>query len=233
MIQLSKRMNMLARLAPEGGILADIGTDHGYLPIALMQEGHISGAIAMDINKGPLMRAKAHIREAGLASYIETRRSDGLEKLEPGEADTILIAGMGGPLMADILEKKLPVAAASVLVLQPQSDFYGFRDYLCRRGFAIKQEAMTEDGGKFYTAMVCRMEKPYSLTDREKYFGPVLLKKRPGVFLDFVRREIGLWTPVIARLEEQIEKGGASPRIIQRKEQLTQYVKYGEEVLAE
>ena len=104
-MKLSKRMQRLASLVAGGNRLADVGTDHGYIPIALIEEGRIPGAIAMDVNQGPLLRAEAHIREFGLSTYIETRRSDGLAGLAPGEADTVLIAGMGGRLTVRILEE--------------------------------------------------------------------------------------------------------------------------------
>lgn len=103
-MKLSKRMQRLASLVTEGNRLADVGTDHGYIPIALVQEGKIPHAIAMDVNAGPLSRAIEHIRESGLSTYIETRQSDGLAGLLPKEADTVLIAGMGGMLTVRILE---------------------------------------------------------------------------------------------------------------------------------
>ena len=103
-IQLSKRMSALASLVTEGSRLADIGTDHGYIPIALVQKGRIPSALAMDVGKGPLSRAREHIHSQGLDTYIETRLSDGLTELHEGEADTVLIAGMGGMLMKRILE---------------------------------------------------------------------------------------------------------------------------------
>ncbi|MDE7059206.1 MAG: class I SAM-dependent methyltransferase, partial [Lachnospiraceae bacterium] len=102
-MQLSKRMQRLASLVTEENRLADIGTDHGYIPIYLIQQKKIQSALAMDINSGPLSRAKEHIEASGLTTYIETRLSDGLCKLEADEADTVLIAGMGGMLMVSIL----------------------------------------------------------------------------------------------------------------------------------
>mgnify|MGYP000034245510 CR=1 FL=1 len=93
----------MASMVTTGGILADIGTDHAYVPIALVQRQKIKGAIAMDINEGPLARAQEHIRAARLEEYIQTRLSDGAEALLPNEADSILIAGMGGELILHIL----------------------------------------------------------------------------------------------------------------------------------
>ncbi len=93
-MQLSKRMDRLASMVTEGSSLADVGTDHGYIPIALVQTGKVSRAIAMDINKGPLERAALHIREQHLEDRITTRLSDGMTALKEGEADTVLIAGI-------------------------------------------------------------------------------------------------------------------------------------------
>ena len=90
-------------MVTSGGVLADIGTDHGYVPIALVQKHRITGAIAMDINEGPLARAREHIASAGLEGYIQTRLSDGVQALKVQEADSILIAGMGVELVIHIL----------------------------------------------------------------------------------------------------------------------------------
>ena len=103
-MQISERLRTVAGMVSPGCRLADVGTDHAYIPIYLMQNGVIPQAVAMDINQGPLLRATENIRRYGLTGRIETRLSDGLEKLQAGEADTILIAGMGGLLMVRILE---------------------------------------------------------------------------------------------------------------------------------
>ena len=93
-MKLSDRLEMIASFVEHGNRLADIGTDHGYVPIYLVQTGRVPSALAMDVRKGPLLRAEEHIREAGLSGRIQTRLSDGLKKLAPGEADTVVIAGM-------------------------------------------------------------------------------------------------------------------------------------------
>ena len=100
----ANQSHVLRLAATKGSRLADIGTDHGYIPIALVQKGRIPSALAMDVGKGPLSRAREHIHSQGLDTYIETRLSDGLTELHEGEADTVLIAGMGGMLMKRILE---------------------------------------------------------------------------------------------------------------------------------
>ena len=102
-VHLDQRLLTVARLVRQGAYLADIGTDHGYVPIWLVQKGVCPSALAMDVRKGPLERAEEHVEEVGLSGKIELRLSDGLAKLKAGEADTVVIAGMGGPLMERIL----------------------------------------------------------------------------------------------------------------------------------
>ena len=123
-MQLSKRLQAVARLVTPGSRLADVGTDHGYVPIWLFEQGQILSAIAMDLRNGPLERAREHIQMHGLDAHIETRLSDGLDKLLPGEADSIVIAGMGGMLVVKILSQgqkvlssvKAPVLASELTV---------------------------------------------------------------------------------------------------------------------
>ena len=120
-MELSKRLNAVASLVTEGYRLADIGTDHAYIPIFLAGTGRISEAIAMDVNRGPLLRAEENIRAHGLQAKIETRISDGFAALREGETDSAVIAGMGGPLMIRILrEGSGIVRSLKECILQPQ-----------------------------------------------------------------------------------------------------------------
>ena len=105
MIKISERLMTVASLVSRDHVLADVGTDHGYVPIYLILQGKIKKAIAMDINRGPLERAREHISLYGMGDYIETRLSDGVEALALGEADSILIAGMGGGLVIRIEQR--------------------------------------------------------------------------------------------------------------------------------
>ena len=102
---LSPRLQAVARLVTDGYRLADIGTDHAYVPIWLVKTGRIPGAVAADVNKGPLQRAAEHISASGLDSQIETRLSDGFSALSPGEVQSAVLAGMGGGLMIRILKE--------------------------------------------------------------------------------------------------------------------------------
>ena len=103
-VQISRRLGAIADLVTQGNRLVDVGCDHGYLPVYLKLEGRIPSAIATDVAEGPLSRAREHIEQYGLGSYIETRRCDGLADVGHGEGNTLVIAGMGGPLMERILE---------------------------------------------------------------------------------------------------------------------------------
>ena len=121
MNRLSERLLHIAEQVHAGQTLADVGCDHGYLPIRLVQEGRMQRGMAMDINEGPLQRALEHIEREALGAYIQTRQSDGLEKLCPGEADAVIIAGMGGNLTIDILTRgEAIVHELEQLILEPQ-----------------------------------------------------------------------------------------------------------------
>ena len=122
-MELSKRLQAVADLVTAGCRVADVGTDHAYIPIALVQEGRIPGAVAMDVNTGPLERARLHVAENRLEEKIELRLSDGLAALSPGEADSVVIAGMGGGLVIRILtEGAQTVRGVKECILQPQSE---------------------------------------------------------------------------------------------------------------
>ncbi|SHI11878.1 tRNA (adenine22-N1)-methyltransferase [Butyrivibrio fibrisolvens DSM 3071] len=148
---LSKRLQTVADMVEPGSKVADVGTDHGFVPIYLAKAGLASHAIAMDVRKGPLERATQHVKEYKLEDVIETRLSDGLEKLLEGEADTMICAGMGGPLMQKILENKDPRSVKlKTLILEPQSELMQFRIFLREKGYEIVQEEFLLEDGKYY-----------------------------------------------------------------------------------
>lgn len=157
MVQLSERLRAVADLAGNAEVVADVGTDHGYIPVFLVSSGRAKRAVAMDVNEGPLKRAQENIRQYGLETRIETRLSDGLQALEPGEAQVVVIAGMGGALMMRILaEGETAAHGAERLVLQPQSELYAFRRFLAARGYHITEEDMVYEDGKYYSMMAVK-----------------------------------------------------------------------------
>lgn len=189
-MQLSKRLQAVAAMVPAASRLADVGTDHAYVPIWLVRQGMIPSAIAMDVREGPLGRAAEHIRAAGLTDYIQTRLSDGLAELKNGEADCVLIAGMGGPLMRRILEQSREKwAGIRVFVFQPQSEVEEFRRFLDQAGFYITGEDMVEEDGKYYPMMSAVRGQGDYTKDVEFLFGKALLEARHPVLLDYLHRE--------------------------------------------
>lgn len=134
---------------------ADVGCDHGYVSMYLVLSGISDRAIAMDVRQGPLSAARGNIAEFGLSDRIATRLSDGLLELGPGEADSIVIAGMGGKLMINILDRK-DIRALGIRrgVLQPQSDLREFREYLRAKGYAVISERIVLEEGKYYFPML-------------------------------------------------------------------------------
>ncbi|WP_024295252.1 tRNA (adenine(22)-N(1))-methyltransferase [Lacrimispora indolis] len=198
-MKLSRRLETIASFVPEGSRVADIGTDHGYIPIHLVQEGKAKHAIAMDVREGPLLRARAHIQEAGLQNYVEVRLSDGLLKLEQNEADCVVIAGMGGELMIHILEEGRDLwESISCWVLSPHSELDKVRRFLEEEAFFIWRETMIKEEGKYYSVMgVSRKPGAAAADGREiSYrYGRGMLESKDPVLKEYLIKE-----------EEQLEQ---------------------------
>ena len=206
-IVLSERMRMVANMVTKSNVLADIGCDHGFVSIYLLEKGICPKVIAMDVNEGPLLRAKEHIEERGLTSYIDVRLSDGMDKLLLGEADSILIAGMGGRLVIKILTDCMEKAKElKEIILQPQSELYLVRQFLTDFGFHILQEKMVKDNGKFYPAMrvAWKEEKAQPLSEEELWYGPLLLKEKHPVLREYLESEKAKY----AQIAEDIANNG-------------------------
>ena len=207
MAELSKRLQAVADLVTPGMRLADVGTDHAYIPIYLTQNGLVPSAIAMDINKGPLERADTHILEHGMDGKIVTRLSDGLVNLKMEEADTMIAAGMGGGLVIHILnEDPAKTRSLKELILQPQSDIPHFRRFVRKIGWQITEEEMVLEDGKFYPMMkVIHGEKmhisedtPYTL---DEWFGGMLLERKHPVLREYLERELRIRNEILDRLK--------------------------------
>lgn len=151
MISLGKRLFCAASMIRGGGQLIDVGTDHAYLPVYLVQSGAVPSAIACDIGAGPLKNAQKTVSAYGLQKEISLRLSDGLQNILPEEADEICICGMGGNLMEEILSAAPWVRREQMhLVLQPMTHLEDIRRYLCKNGFTIEREICVEDNGRVY-----------------------------------------------------------------------------------
>lgn len=207
-MRLSERLRMNVSLVPKGARVADIGCDHGYASIWLVNEQVARTVIALDINEGPIGRAREHVRQAGLETRIACRRSDGAEKLEPGEVDTLMIAGMGGLLMIRILEDaKAVMEGVDTLVLQPQSDLEAVRRYVLGLGFELAQEKACVDEGKYYFAMCARRhtggEREVWSEDWQYWYGTYLVQAKDPVLHRFLRREREKYERILAQMEAE------------------------------
>lgn len=213
-MELSKRLTAVAGLVTEGASVADIGTDHGYIPIYLVKNGVIPRAVAIDINKGPLERARMHIIGHGLKDKIEVRLSDGLEKVRPGEADCIIAAGMGGGLVIHILKEGKAVAdAARECILQPQSEIWRVRKYLAESGFVIVAEDMVEEDGKFYPMMKAVHGSPEHYEPWEYLYGKKLLETRHPVLEKYLLRELSIQESIVLQLSARKDSESAKERL--------------------
>ncbi len=228
MNRLSERLQHIAAQVGRGETLADVGCDHGYLPILLVQEGIMQRAIAMDVNEGPLQRAAAHIAEERLGAYIQTRRSDGLEELQPAEADAVIIAGLGGALMIDILSRgKAVVQSLQQLILEPQSELAAVRRYLRSCDYRIAAEDLVLEDGKFYPILRVLPQEHSDLAEfSEKSglamsvsdaYGHRLLSEGHPVLRAFLEREQAQCEQILSGLERAAQD---TPRTAERKNEL-------------
>ena len=180
-IKLPPRLSVIAEMVPCGTKLADVGTDHGLVPIFLLQSGRIRSSAASDIRPGPLSRARANAESHGIDN-IRFVLCDGLAGISPEEADTIVIAGMGGETIAAILAAAPWVKSDKTLILQPMSRPEVLRGALGEQRLRIEEERLVEDGGKLYTILRAGSGEPRSLSEAERYIGPVELLSGQELF---------------------------------------------------
>lgn len=226
-MEISRRLEAIANLVPPCNVAADIGTDHGYVPIELVNSKKCQRAIAMDVNEGPLERARRNIAAHGLSDYIETRLSDGLVKLSPGEADAVIIAGMGGALTIRILEQGQAVTeAVGYFILQPQSEIIKVRKFLNDRGMSVASEDFVEEDGKYYPMMLVRHGKEEAYSQAELKYGRQLLAEAHPVLGRYLEHEIRTKEEILLRLKEE-----SGSRIMKRAEELGEELKEAKEAL--
>ena len=229
-LKLSARLRTLASLVPAGSVLADIGTDHAWVPAELLLSGRISQAVAMDIGEAPLERAAAHLTELGLLEQVSLRLSDGFAALRPGEADCVLIAGMGGQLMQGILTRGLgangipgPSFRKGVrrYLFSPHTEWEEFRSYLAEHEFELCDERFLLEEGKYYLILVCEngdgeaayreaSEQGFSVSASRR-FGPKLLGRRDPVLRAYLRDRLAKETEILGRLP-QSERAGVTAK---------------------
>lgn len=201
-MNLSKRLQLIADKVPKCDVLADIGTDHGYLPIELIKNGIARKAYAMDINKGPLEKARKNIASAKEDGKVITILSNGLDKM-PDDTNVVVIAGMGGMLISKILEaNKRKLKGLEALIVSPHLDETNLRMKLHELGFAIESETMVLDQGKYYPVIQCkRGQEKY--TPIEYTYGKYLMKRKDKVWMDYMILKEGEQRRLLNRLESQ------------------------------
>ncbi len=207
MSKLSPRLSLVEEMLGTGNVICDVGTDHAYLPIALIQNNKFTRAIAMDINKGPLELANKNVSQNALEDKVELRLSDGLAELSVGEADALSICGMGGNVMMHIFnEGEVVIRSISNVIVQPQSEYLGFRKYLLENNYVIVDENIVFDEGKYYfvwqvisslaPSIIGEKEDVKNLTiDNYKCefdfkYGIILQKKKDKTFIEFIEKQI-------------------------------------------
>lgn len=197
---LSRRLESAVPYIRSGARVADVGTDHAYLPIRLVESGIARAALAADINRGPIESARANIARAGLDGLIETLQTDGLHGVEAFAPDHVIVFGMGGELIERILSEADWIKTDAVrLILQPMSRAATLRAWLTENGFTIVGETLTYEEKKYYqtfAAEFCGERSVYS--EVELAVGRLNIARRPPIFEDFLRHEIAVLDRVIA-----------------------------------
>lgn len=204
-IDLPPRLAAVAEYIPAGEGVVDIGTDHAYLPISVISAGKCPWAVAADVNRGPLESAKKHIEEKGLAEQIRVRLSNGLDAFEAQELECVVMAGMGGHLMADLVQRAYETGKLThyrTMVLQPQSEIFRVRQAVHQCGSRIVQEKMVEDRGKRYT--ILQVQPGQERYEPEEYeYGRKLFEARDSVFFTMLTEEIQKNKHILQGLEAQ------------------------------
>ncbi|MCR5608979.1 MAG: class I SAM-dependent methyltransferase [Lachnospiraceae bacterium] len=255
-VNISKRMKQVASKVTPGFSIADIGCDHAYVSIYLVKKNISKKIVAMDINEGPVKRAKENIALYNCENYIDVRLSDGAKMLSPYEVDALLIAGMGGRLTVKILrDSLLTVLSCKELILQPQSDIKNVRNYLRHIGFEITGEEMIIDGNKYYN--IIKAKNCYDInaaeeriktigefydyadncirTENEKeeetlvydMFGKILLLNKDEILYKFLSHELFSKTQVIKQIDEEMLSNTDRLEILkERKKDINQWIYY-------
>lgn len=208
-MELSKRLQAVADLVTPGYKIVDVGTDHAYIPIYLVEKEIVPMAVAMDINKGPLERATEHIREYKLENQIQTRLSNGLQHLHKEEVDAVILAGMGGNLIVNILSDNMEkTESLKECILQPQSEIAKVRAFLLEKGFSFIQENMVLDDGKYYPMMKVvppkadKKQMPVVWSEVELQYGKLLLEQKNPILKQFLERESDIKGDILSKLDQ-------------------------------
>jgi tRNA (adenine22-N1)-methyltransferase len=203
-MKLSKRLQKIADLVGEGSIVADIGTDHGYIPAYLIESGKSKKVIGSDISKGSLDKIIQYVKQLNLEENIETRLGNGLEVLEPNEVDTVIIAGMGGILMQDILHKNLEITnSITHFILQPMIAAKELREYLIHNNFKIIDEELVKEEKIFYE-IIYAVKGESKIEEGLSYeISPILFEKNHPLLVEYIEYKINVANSIRIGLQEK------------------------------
>lgn len=204
--RLSKRLETVAKYIPKDSKFADIGSDHAYLPCYMVKRKEVQFAIAGEVVEGPYQSAIKQVKQEGLTSKISVRKGNGLEVIEGNEVDCITIAGMGGALIASILENgKDKLQSVHRLVLQPNISASSIRKWLLKNNWTLAAEEILEEDGKIYEVLVAEKGDFSSLYEANKesaiLFGPFLMREKDAAFVKKWELEKKNWQRILAQLE--------------------------------
>lgn len=232
--ELSERLKTVAKYIPKGSRLADIGSDHAYLPCYAVLKGIASFAVAGEVVDGPYRSAKREVENQKLTHKISVRKGDGLDVISEGEVDCITIAGMGGVLITNILERgKEKLLSVKRLILQPNTSAYSVRKWLLDNGWELINEEIIEEDGVVYEILASEKgdpKKPYEGLDMELalLIGPFLLKEKNEPFRKKWTVELQNWKKVL----QEMNKASQTEKIEQKRNELKKKIQMVEEALA-
>ncbi|MDZ5782962.1 tRNA (adenine(22)-N(1))-methyltransferase [Marinococcus luteus] len=233
---LSDRLAVIVEQIDQGAVVADIGTDHGLVPVEAVVHREAEHAVAADVNAGPLQAASDYIASCGLTGKIDTRLGSGLTVLkETDRIDTVVIAGMGGTLITEILEEgKAHLRPVQKLILQPNVSAGRIRQWLFDNGWKLTNERILKEDRHVYevlTAVPGEAEAPYRENqepfEKQLLFGPYLLKERNNAFKDKWMREKDNWQQILQQLANAVP----TEQTTAKKQKLNQYIAWAEEVI--
>ena len=207
-MELSKRLKFIANHIEKCKSIADIGTDHGYIPIYAVKNNLCESAIASDINKDPVRKSKLNISLEGLSERIETRLGGGVEPIKTKEVEGIVIAGMGGNLIRDILvEGKNKLSFLKFIILQPAQNPEVLREYLYNNGYKILEEDLCFDDGIYYELFkVVKNNEEHTKVDNIFYeFSPILLKKKHTLMLPYLKSKEEKYKKILGFIKDDSE----------------------------
>jgi len=199
---LTPRLKIIADSIQGFETVADIGSDHAYLPIYLVKNGRVKSAIATDINSGPVEISKKALKSHKVEESVRVRQGNGLEVIAPKEAEVIVIAGMGGILIRDILDKDAKVAeSAKLLILQPMRDSDKVRRWLITHGFDITDEELVKEQDKIYEVIWAKPAAAVKTAEGLMLMGDKIIEKKHPLAAEYINKKMSELEKVVAALE--------------------------------